>query len=47
MQEMINNAEQSEQGITIFGKKPSEILSAFHNSGLAKQGYAISGKNST
>lgn len=30
-----------EEGVTFFGNKPSEILDAFHASGLSAQGYCI------
>ena len=33
-----------EEGITLFGSTPGEILAAFHKTGLADRGYAISGR---
>ncbi len=30
-----------EEGVTFFGNKPSEVLDAFHASGLSAQGYCI------
>lgn len=34
----------SEEGITFFGKKPSEVLAAFHASGLSASGFSIAGR---
>jgi len=34
----------SEEGITFFGSKPSEILESFYASGLAARGFAIAGR---
>lgn len=34
----------NEEGITFFGRSPSEILSAFHSSGLAAAGFSIAGR---
>ncbi|MBV1867662.1 MAG: hypothetical protein KUG69_07120 [Marinosulfonomonas sp.] len=34
----------SEEGITLFGSKPSEILESFYASGLAARGFAIAGR---
>lgn len=36
----INNTS-IEEGVTFFGNKPSEVLDAFHASGLSAQGYSI------
>ena len=33
-----------EEGVTLFGRKPKEVLEAFHASGLAEQGFAILGR---
>lgn len=33
-----------EEGMTIFGKSPSEILDSFYNLGLAAKGFSISGR---
>ena len=36
--------DTSEEGITFFGSKPSEILEAFYSSGLSARGFAIAGR---
>lgn len=33
-----------EEGITLFGQKPAQVLAAFHSSGLSAQGYSIAGR---
>ncbi len=33
-----------EEGITLFGRKPREVLEAFHSTGLAEQGFSILGR---
>lgn len=33
-----------EEGVTLFGRKPKEVLEAFHASGLAAQGFSILGR---
>ena len=37
-------AHELEEGMTIFGKSPSEILDSFYNLGLAAKGFSISGR---
>lgn len=34
----------AEEGITFFGNQPSDVLAAFHASGLSAKGFAISGR---
>ncbi len=38
------NTACKEEGMTIFGKSPSEILDTFYNLGLAAKGFSISGR---
>ena len=33
-----------EEGITFFGNKPSDVLAAFHASGLSASGFSIAGR---
>lgn len=40
----IETTLQGEEGITFFGHSPSEILSAFHRSGLSSNGFSIAGR---
>ena len=44
MRHFTGNSDLREDGITLFGANPNEILSAFHNSGLAEKGYSILGR---
>lgn len=36
--------QNREEGVTFFGKKPSEVLAAFHASGLSAKGFTIAGR---
>lgn len=38
------NKENTEEGITIFGGQPSEVLDAFYKLGLAAKGFSIVGR---
>lgn len=37
-------ANSAEEGITIFGKGPSDILDSFYTLGLAAKGFSITGR---
>ncbi len=39
-----SNTGDQEEGITIFGNRPSEILDSFYNLDLAAKGYSIAGR---
>ncbi len=35
---------KTEEGITIFGNQPADVLAAFHTSGLSARGFSIVGR---
>lgn len=40
----MTTTSQTEDGITFFGADPSDVLAAFHASGMSARGYSISGR---
>ncbi len=39
-----STTSNTEEGITIFGNKPADVLAAFHTSGLSARGFSIVGR---
>lgn len=39
-----SHTTQREEGITLFGHKPAEILQEFHASGMSARGFSIVGR---
>lgn len=39
-----NHSNTGEEGITLFGHKPAEVLEAFYASGLSARGFSIVGR---